>query len=153
MSSTYLKIYEDYDNLSHGGNRYIREEGTTELLISIPLGSATLNKCTAHLGIFRRNKKNGLTLNSSTSASYTGIDLLFDTANEHELSVWENAILEAQEMLRNNANRLIQARNEISLLESVNNPSSNRNKILRTKSSESAEIVLRNRAKSAEIGM
>ena len=113
----------------------------------MPLAFVTMNKFLVDLGTFKSDKKKVLSINPNTFDSDAGVDLMFDEENDHELSIWENGILEAQEIQRTKANRLRQARNDISLLESLNNPKSHSMRILRTKSSESAQFN-----RSAEIG-
>ena len=93
----------------------------------MPVAAITMNKSVVDLGIFKSAKKNRLTLNTTGSgwaydALDMGIDLLFDKGNAYEYSVWEKAILKAQEINRSKANLLKRARDEISLLASLNDP-------------------------------
>ena len=65
---------------------------------------------------------------------------MFDEENEHDISLWENAIFEAQSIHQSKANRLKQAKDEIALLGAYHDPSNCSVSILRTKSSESHEF-------------
>ena len=106
----------------------------------MPLAFVTLNKAIVDLGTFKSEKKKVLSLNPSTSDSDAGVDLMFEEENEHEISLWENAILEVQEIHQSKANRLKQAKDEITRLEAYHDLSDCSVKILKTKSSEEFEL-------------
>ena len=84
-----------------------------------------MHRCTTNKGSFKNERKQGLTITTSTSTSNSVVNLLFDEKDEkQELFEWQKAIIEAQEMNRNKDNRLKQKRNDIALLVSLNSATS-----------------------------